>query len=86
MLRAIVSGGAIQPLEPLPPDWREGQALRVEREDGPDLSFTEVDRDFDVLATLCDDSEPADEEMLQQAIEEAHGRAKEQVRRRMGLG
>ena len=86
MVKAIVSGGAIRPLEPLPADWREGQALRVEREDERDASIAEVDQDFALLATLCDQSEPADEEVLQQAIEEAHRQAKEQVRRQMGLG
>jgi hypothetical protein len=86
VVKAIVSGGAIQPLEPLPADWHDGQALRVEREDERDASIAEVDQDFAVLAASCGQSEPADEEALQQAIQEAHRHAKEQVRRQMGLG
>jgi hypothetical protein len=85
-VKAIASGGAIQPLEPLPADWHEGQALRVEREDERHASVAEIDQDFAVLAVLCDQSEPADEEALQQAIQEAHRHAKELVRRQMGLG
>jgi len=33
MVNAVVRGGQIRSLEPLPPDWREGQRLRVERAD-----------------------------------------------------
>jgi hypothetical protein len=86
VVNAIVSGGAIRPLEPLPADWREGQALRVEREDERDTAIAEVDQDFALQASVCDQSEPVGEEALQQAIEEAHRQAKEHVRRQMGLG
>jgi hypothetical protein len=34
---------------------------------------------------LCEASEPADEEQLERALQEAHRQAKEQVRRHMGL-
>ncbi len=33
MVNAVVSGGEIRPLDPLPADWKEGQRLRVERDD-----------------------------------------------------
>jgi hypothetical protein len=45
----------------------------------------EIDRDFALLADMCGDSDPADEERLRQALSEAHEQAKEQVRRQMGL-
>ena len=45
----------------------------------------EIDRDFAALATLCEASEPADEEQLERALGEARRQAKEQVRRHMGL-
>lgn len=45
----------------------------------------QIDRDFALLAGLCADSDPADEERLSQALAEAHEQAKQQVRRQMGL-
>jgi hypothetical protein len=85
MLKAIVSQGEIRPLEPLPADWHEGQTLRVEKIDEEETPAEGIDRDFAVLATLCASSDPADEEQLERALEEAHRQAKEQIRRRMGL-
>jgi hypothetical protein len=85
MLKAIVSRGEIRPLEPLPPDWQEGQHLRIEKADDGDTPVEEIDRDFAVLAALCAASEPAEEEQLERALQEAHRQAKEQVRRQMGL-
>ena len=86
MVKAVVRNGEIRPLEPLPADWQEGQPLRVEKADAGEMSVEEIDRDFAVLAALCEISEPADEEHLDRALQEAHRQAKEQVRRHMGLG
>jgi len=86
MLKAVVSHGEIRPLEPLPVDWQEGQRLRVEKADEGDTPVEEIDRDFAVLATLCETSEPADEEQLDSVLQESRRQAKEQVRRHMGLG
>jgi len=84
MLKAVVSRGEIRPLEPLPADWQEGQRLRVEKADDGETPVGEIDRDFAVLATLCEASEPPDEELLERALQEARSQAKEQVRRQMG--
>ena len=86
MVKAVVSRGEIFPLEPLPPDWQEGQPLRVEKADEAETPIEEVDHDFAVLARLCAASEPADDEQLDRALQEAHRQAKEQVRRQMGFG
>lgn len=86
MVKAVVSAGGIRPLEPLPADWREGQALRVEKETSAEASLEEIDRDFAELASLCASSEPSDEQQLDEALREAHRQAKDQVRRQMGLG
>jgi hypothetical protein len=85
MVKAVVSGGLIQPLEPLPADWHDGQRLRVEKADDGETSLAEIDEDFTVLSRLCDSSEAADEASLEQALLEARRQAKEQVRREMGL-
>jgi hypothetical protein len=84
MVKAVVSRGGIRPLEPLPPDWREGQPLEVEKVDDSEMSIEEIDRDFAVLANLCSTSEPANEDQLERALNEARRKAKEQVRRHMG--
>ena len=86
MVKAVVIRGEIRPLEPLPPDWREGQSLRVEKADESELTLEEIDRDFAALAILCLESQPADEDELDRALQEARRQAKEQVRRQMGLG
>jgi hypothetical protein len=76
MVEAIVSGGGIHPLQPLPADWQEGQRLQVEKADDREATLEEIDRDFAVLAALCDASEPAEEEELKEAVQEAHRQAK----------
>ncbi len=86
MVKAVVCRGEIRPLEPLPVDWREGQPLRVEKADDSETPVEDIDRDFAVLASLCEASDPADEEQMERALQEAHRQAKEQVRRHMGLG
>ncbi len=85
MPKAVLTNGAIQPLEPLPQDWREGQKLRVEKMDETEAPLEEIDRDFAVLANLCANSDPDDDAKLTQALQEAKKAAKEQVRRSMGL-
>jgi hypothetical protein len=86
MVKAVVSRGEVRALEPLPADWRDGQPLRIEKADDTEMPVEEIDRDFAILADLCSKSEPADEDQLQQALDDARGQAKEQVRRHMGLG
>jgi hypothetical protein len=85
MLKGVVSRGEIRPLEPLPADWLEGQPLRIEKADDSEMSVEEIDRDFAVLANLCAESEPANEDQLDRALREARRQAKEQMRRTMEL-
>ena len=85
MVKAIISRGEIRPLEPLPADWREGQPLRVDRDDESESTPEKIDRDFALLDRLCEASDPADEALLEQAIQQARQESKDQVRRQMGL-
>src|SRR5262249_7140202 len=80
-----VSRGEIHPLEALPADWQEGQPVRVEKVDDGETSVEEIDRDFAVLASLCEASEPADEEQLERALQESRRPAQGQGRRQMGV-
>jgi len=77
MVNAVVSRGGIRPLEPLPADWQEGQALRVEKVDDREPSVEEIDRDFAVLDRLCASGDTADEDRLARAVDKARERAKE---------
>ena len=85
MVKAVMRGGQIRPLEPLPADWREGQQLLIEKADCSEVPVEEIERDFAVLASLCEESDPADEDQLDRALYEARRQAKEQVRRGMEL-
>ena len=85
MVKAVVSGGQICPLELLPVDWQQGQRLRMEAAGESERDQDQIDQDFGVLATLCEASDAADEQALERALCEARREAKEQVRRSMGL-
>lgn len=86
MIRAVLSNGAIQPLDPLPPDWPDGQELRVEPAATALPGRAEdIDHWYQELESLCASADPEDDQRLQLALAEAHERAKAMVRRDMGL-
>jgi hypothetical protein len=86
MPRAVLKDGTIQPLEPLPAEWRDGQELRVEStSDCDEVVAGSIDADFHDLAVLCQAGDPLDDERLKRALDESKRQAKEQVRRQMGL-
>jgi hypothetical protein len=85
MPKAVLHNGVIQPVEPLPADWKEGQELRVDKVEEADLSADEIDRDFAELERLCSRGDAADDDKVARILHEAHEQAKEQVRRSMGL-
>lgn len=84
MPKAILKNGAILPMEPLPPEWADGQELLVE-------SASEIDEDADFekwlteLQGLVAQNDPADLARAEQAIRDADEQAKAVVRKEMGL-
>jgi hypothetical protein len=82
MLKAILQNGAILPLEPLPPEWKDGTALEVAKASN---GAFDVDAWAKLMDGLCADSPAEEEERMQAAIDEHHRLAKLQVRREMGL-
>jgi len=82
MLKATVSKGAIVPLEPIPPEWPEGAALEIELTEAPAI---DIDAWAKMMNELCKDSTDDDESVMRRAIDEHRRRAKDQVRRQMGL-
>lgn len=85
MIRAVYRDGVIYPAEPVPPEWPDGQEVRVERtleESAHDPS------DIDQWAEECNrhgffQFEPGERERVRAALEEADALAKECVRRQM---
>lgn len=85
MIHAIVDGREVRLTEPIPPEWREGQALRIDAFDEGEPTAEEIARDFAMLEELCAAGDPEDDERLQRALDEADREAKECMRREMGL-
>ena len=80
-IKAVLRQGVIQPVEPLPPDWREGQELVVE-EPKPETANEEINqwaRDLDAAAAQI----PAEEhDRFLAALDEIERESKEAVRKR----
>jgi hypothetical protein len=83
----LVKDGVLVPLEPLPADWREGEAIDVCREPGAETSAgPDADDAFwDRLEQLVAEIDPQDVRRMQAALDEHRREAKEWMRRRMGL-
>jgi hypothetical protein len=88
MIRAILREGQIEPLDPIPPEWGNGQELRVEQtvsaspENTMDIDLCRAELEA-VIAQMPDD--PDDARRFHDALAEADRIAKELVRREMGL-
>jgi hypothetical protein len=69
MPRAILKGGVIYPIEPLPAEWADGRELLVEdaEPDTPE-SIDQWLRDLEALVAQID---PDDDKRLRDALEEA---------------
>jgi hypothetical protein len=84
MPKAILRNGAILPLEPLPPEWTEGQELCVES-----ASELSEDADFDKwltdLQAMVAQNDPADLARVDKTLRDADEQAKAIVRKEMGL-
>jgi hypothetical protein len=86
MVKAVLRGGVIYPVDPLPQDWRDGLELRVEQAEPRGAGdLARLDEWYAALESLCAAGDPADQRRLEPALEQAHEQAKAHVRRRMGL-
>ena len=85
MVRAVLRGGVIYPLEPVPENWSDGQELRVQADEltGDGSDSDAWSREMAGLAAELDD--PAAWEQLDGCLREADAQAKAWVRREMGL-
>ena len=79
-IRAVLRQGVIQPIEPLPPDWRDGQELVVES--NGDAGHEQLQHWADELDAAVE-SIPADEhDRFLRALDEIELESKESVRKR----
>jgi hypothetical protein len=62
MIKAIFKHGAVQLIEPLPPEWEDGQLLVVKSEDEyvDDMTREEIDADFAEIVEDCSTIDPAE--------------------------
>jgi len=77
MLKAIVTQVRIVPLDPLPPEWKEGMALDVTPAGSNTIDIDRWLRDFNDLSA---DSSLENELAMFGAIAEQHRQAKEHTR------
>ncbi len=87
MIRAVVKNGIIQPLEPLPPNWQDGQEVVVnERAEQSATGAEDLERwseEMRLLTAELDD--PREWQEIEAALAEADRQSKALVRREMGL-
>ena len=79
-IRAIIRGGQIQPVDPLPAAWAEGQELLVEEPQGVS-TVDEINAWERDLAEGAARIPPEEHERFRQALEDIERESKEVVRR-----
>jgi hypothetical protein len=83
-IKAILREGRIQPLEPLPPGWTEGQELVIEEPDSGETA-TEIKKWAKELEASTARIPVEEHELLERALEEIEQESKDAVRREWGL-
>jgi hypothetical protein len=79
-IKAVLRHGVIQPVEPLPPDWKDGQELVVEPPppDGDRAQISQWAQELDVATAQL----PAEEhDRFRRALDEIERESKEAVRK-----
>jgi hypothetical protein len=83
-IKAVLRHGVIQPVEPLPPDWADGQELVVEepKVERADAEITLWAQEMDAATAQI----PAEEhDRFLHAVDEIERESKEAVRKQWGL-
>jgi hypothetical protein len=84
MTRAVLKNGMICPIDALPPEWHEGQTLRIEAMIDEDDS-SDIDTWLRELDEMVAENDPADLARVEESIRLADEQAKAIVRKQMGL-
>ena len=85
MVRAILKGGVIYPLEPVPENWSDGQELRVQADEVTAEGADVRSWSLEMAALTAELDDPAAWAQLDGCLREADAQAKGWVRREMGL-
>src|SRR5947209_582639 len=87
MIRAVVKNGVIQPLEPMPADWKEGREVVVDDlTEQPASESDGFDNWLEDMKTLTAGlNNPQEWQEIEATLAEADRLNKDQVRREMGL-
>ena len=86
MVRAILKGGMIKPLESLPETWMEGQALLIDTEEGASQPTAEELRAWSKEIEAAAAKIPEEEHRrFLAALEEIERESKDEVRREWGI-
>jgi hypothetical protein len=81
-MKAILKNGAILPKEPLPKDWDDGTELQVEKAPSEEArSSDDLDRWMAAVQASAADMDAEDEIILENAIREIRGQARDFARK-----
>jgi hypothetical protein len=83
-IRAILRDGIIQPVEPLPPTWAEGQELVIEEPQG-ERAQAEIGQWAAELEAATAQIPAEEHDRFLQALDEIERESKEAVRKQWGL-
>ncbi len=83
-IKAVLRHGVIQPVDPLPPDWTEGQELIVE-EPGPDVAGVEIGQWVQEMDAATAQLPHEEHDRFRQALDQIEQESKDAVRRQWGL-
>ena len=86
MIKAVLRGGVIYPIESIPPEWVDGKELFVDEGEPPaprtSEEITQWRKELDATAAQLDD--PREWDVMEATLAEADKQAKAFVRRQMG--
>jgi hypothetical protein len=87
MIHAMVRNGLIQPLEPLPPEWKDGHEVVVQDPEAPSAKGADdLESWFEDMRKLTADLDnPVEWQQIEAVLAEADRQNKALVRREMGL-
>ncbi len=86
MIKAIVKNGVMVPRDPLPPDWRDGTEVDVEKspDAGEQNGTHPTDAWMNEVEAIACQGDPADDVRFAAAIQDVCRREKELAKKRMG--
>lgn len=81
-IKAVIQNGRIEPLEPLPPDWHEGQEVLIESE-APQTA-SEIAQWSEDLEAATARVPAGDHQRFMEALDEIERESKDAIRREWG--